>query len=306
MESTDQQALENNGQAQRDAVKEESEAVTAELAKLAQGLDVLDGQATHTGESGDQWRNDFAGGLLDGVQSQLDDAKQLANDKIAAAKQTLSDNNSKVKESVAKSEAGVAQGEQNRAGVEQDIADAQADAEKRKADALAKGKDAQQAESDAHHAVNNAQSRGDRDVQLAENKANQAQADAQGAKQNEGDRPDRQGVTGSGLSGNAHSVEGAGETDSHVNTDSQTNADGRFSEGLTEQEQEALEGATNAVNRLQINAGIRAKNSVSSMTSMFSETNSKSIVVPTKVSPEPERQEVTRRDVRISGVNLEV
>ncbi len=305
LESTDQQALENNGQAQRDAVQEESEAITAELTKLAQGLDVLDGQATHTGESGDQWRNEFASGLLAGVQIQLDDAKQLANGKIAEAKQTHADNQNKVKDAVAKSEAGVAKGEQNRAGAEQDIADAQADAEKRKADALAKGKDAQQAESDAHHAINNAQSRGDRDVELAENKANQAQADAQGAKQNEGDRPDRQGVTGSGLSGNAHSVEGAGETDSHVNTDSQTNADGRFSEGLTEQEQEALEGATNAVNRLQINAGIRAKNSVSSMTSMFSETNSKSIVVPTKVSPEPVRQEVTRRDVRISGVNLE-
>ncbi|EOW9300798.1 MARTX multifunctional-autoprocessing repeats-in-toxin holotoxin RtxA [Vibrio cholerae] len=305
LESTDQQALENNGQAQRDAVQEESEAITAELTKLAQGLDVLDGQATHTGESGDQWRNEFASGLLAGVQTQLDDAKQLANDKIAEAKQTHADNQNKVKDAVAKSEAGVAKGEQNRAGAEQDIADAQADAEKRKADALAKGKDAQQAESDAHHAVNNAQSCGDRDVQLAENKANQAQADAQGVKQNEGDRPDRQGVTGSGLSGNAHSVEGAGETDSHVNTDSQTNADGRFIEGLTEQEQEALEGATNAVNRLQINAGIRAKNSVSSMTSMFSETNSESIVVPTKVSPEPDRQEVTRRDVRISGVNLE-
>ncbi|MFG5039351.1 MARTX multifunctional-autoprocessing repeats-in-toxin holotoxin RtxA [Vibrio cholerae] len=305
LESTDQQALENNGQAQRDAVQEESEAITAELTKLAQGLDVLDGQATHTGESGDQWRNEFASGMLAGVQTQLDDAKQLANDKIAEAKQTHADNQNKVKDAVAKSEAGVAKGEQNRAGAEQDIADAQADSEKRKADALAKGKDAQQAESDAHHAVNNAQSRGDRDVQLAENKANQAQADAQGAKQNGGDRPDRQGVTGSGLSGNAHSVEGAGETDSHINTDSQTNADGRFSEGLTEQEQEALEGATNAVNRLQINAGIRAKNSVSSMTSMFSETNSKSIVVPTKVSPEPDRQEVTRRDVRISGVNLE-
>lgn len=305
LESTDQQALENNGQAQRDAVQEESEAITAELTKLAQGLDVLDSQATHTGESGDQWRNEFASGLLAGVQTQLDDAKQLANEKIAEAKQTHADNQNKVKDAVAKSEAGVAKGEQNRAGAEHDIADAQADAEKRKADALAKGKDAQQAESDAHYAVNNAQSRGDRDVQVAENKANQVQADAQGAKQNEGDRPDRQGVTGSGLSGNAHSVEGAGETDSHVKTDSQTNADGRFSEGLTEQEQEALEGATNAVNRLQINAGIRAKNSVSSMTSMFSETNSKSIVVPTKVSPEPDRQEVTRRDVRISGVNLE-
>ncbi len=300
LESTDQQALENNGQAQRDAVQEESEAITAELTKLAQGLDVLDSQATHTGESGDQWRNEFASGLLAGVQTQLDDAKQLANDKIAEAKQTHADNQNKVKDAVAKSEAGVAKGEQNRAGAEQDIADAQADAEKRKADALAKGKDAQQAESDAHHAVNNAQSRGDRDVQVAENKANQAQADAQGAKQNEGDRPDRQGVTGSGLSGNAHSVEGAGETDSHVKTDSQTNADGRFSEGLTEQEQEALEGVTNAVNRLQINAGIRAKNSGSTITTMFTEANTDSIVVPTTTS-----QDVVRKEIRISGVNLE-
>ncbi|TQP48402.1 MARTX multifunctional-autoprocessing repeats-in-toxin holotoxin RtxA [Vibrio cholerae] len=300
LESTDQQALGNNGQAQRDAVQEESEAITAELTKLAQGLDVLDSQATHTGESGDQWRNEFASGLLAGVQTQLDDAKQLVNGKIAEAKQTHADNQNKVKDAVAKSEAGVAKGEQNRAGAEQDIADAQADAEKRKADALAKGKDAQQAESDAHHAVNNAQSRGDRDVQLAENKANQAQADAQGAKQNEGDRPDRQGVTGSGLSGNAHSVEGAGETDSHVKTDSQTNADGRFIEGLTEQEQEALEGATNAVNRLQINAGIRAKNSGNTITSMFTEANTDSIVVPTTTS-----QDVVRKEIRISGVNLE-
>ncbi|EHU9516998.1 MARTX multifunctional-autoprocessing repeats-in-toxin holotoxin RtxA [Vibrio vulnificus] len=300
LESTDQQALGNNGQAQRDAVKEESEAVTAELTKLAQGLDVLDGQATHTGESGDQWRNDFADGLLDGVQSQLDDAKQLANDKIAAAKQTQSDNNSKVKESVAKSEAGVAQGEQNRAGAEQDIAEAKADAETRKADAVAKSNDAKQAESDAHSAANDAQSRGDRDAMNAENKANQAQNDAKGTKQNEGDRPDREGVAGSGLSGNAHSVEGAGETGSHVNTDGPTNADGRFSEGLSEQEQEALEGATNAVNRLQINAGIRGKNSGSTITSMFTETNSDSIVVPTTAS-----QDVVRQEIRISGVNLE-
>ncbi|HDZ9287591.1 TPA: MARTX multifunctional-autoprocessing repeats-in-toxin holotoxin RtxA [Vibrio cholerae] len=300
LESTDQQALGNNGQAQRDAVQEESEAITAELTKLAQGLDVLDGQATHTGESGDQWRNEFASGLLAGVQTQLDDAKQLANDKIAEAKQTHADNQNKVKDAVAKSEAGVAKGEQNQAGAEQDIADAQADAEKRKANALAKGKDAQQAESDAHSAASDAQLRADRDATNAENKANQAQNDAKATKQNEGDRPDREGVAGSGLSGNAHSVEGAGETGSHVNTDGPTNADGRFSEGLSEQEQEALEGATNAVNRLQINAGIRGKNSGSTITSMFTETNSDSIVVPTTAS-----QDVVRKEIRISGVNLE-
>ncbi|PQJ84991.1 MARTX multifunctional-autoprocessing repeats-in-toxin holotoxin RtxA [Aliivibrio sifiae] len=292
LESTDQQVLENNGQAQREAVREESEAVTAELTILAQGLDVLDGQATHTGESGDQWRNDFASGFLDGVQSQLDEAKQLANDKMAAAKQTQSDNNSKVKESVAKPEAGVAKGEQNRAGVEQDIADALVDA-------VAKINDAKQAESDAHSAANDAQSRGNLDAMNAENIVNQAQDDAKGIKQNEYDRPDRQSVAGSGLSGNAHRVEGAGETGSHVNTDSQTNADGRFSDGLTEQELEALEGATNAVNRLQINAGIRSKNSGSTITSMFTEVNADSIVVDTTAS-----QDVVRKEVRISGVNL--
>ncbi|GEM_PF-1358685 len=300
LESTDQQALENNGQAQRDVVKEESEAVTAELTELAQGLDVLDDKATHTGESGDQWRNNFAGGLLDGAQTQLDNAKQVSGEQIAAAKQTHSDNQNKVKDSVAQSEAGVAKGEQNLAGAEQDIADAKTDAEKRKADALAKGNNAKQAESDAHSAANDAQSRGDRDAMNAEHKANQVQNDAKGAKQNESDRPDRQGVAGSGLVGQAHSVKAAGAAGRHINADSQTNADGRFSEGLSEQELEALEGATNAVNRLQINAGIRAKNTGSSVTSMFTETNADSIVVPTTAS-----QDVSRKEIRISGVNLE-
>lgn len=300
LESTDQQALENNGQAQRDAVTEESKAITAELTELAQGLDVLDDKATHTGESGDQWRNNFASGLLDGVQTQLNNAKQVSGEQIAAAKQTHSDNQNKVKDSVAQSEAGVAKGEQNLAGAEQDIADAKTDAEKRKADALAKGNNAKQAESDAHSAANDAQSRGDRDAMNAEHKANQVQNDAKGAKQNESDRPDRQGVAGSGLAGQAHSVEVAGAAGRHINADSQTNADGRFSEGLSEQELEALEGATNAVNRLQINAGIRAKNTGSSVTSMFTETNADSIVVPTTAS-----QDVSRKEIRISGVNLE-
>ncbi|AGU57504.1 MARTX multifunctional-autoprocessing repeats-in-toxin holotoxin RtxA [Vibrio anguillarum] len=300
LESTDQQALENNGQAQRDAVKEESEAVTAELTELAQGLDVLDDRATHTGESGDQWRNNFAGGLLDGVQTQLDNAKQVSGEQIAAAKQTHADNQNKVKDSVAQSEAGVAKGEQNLAGAEQGIADAKTDAEKRKADALAKGNDAKEAESDAHSAANDAQSRGDRDAMNAEHKANQVQNDAKGAKQNESDRPDRQGVAGSGLVGQAHSVEAAGAAGRHINADSQTNADGRFSEGLSEQELEALEGATNAVNRLQINAGIRAKNTGSSVTSMFTETNADSIVVPTTAS-----QDVSCQEIHISRGDLE-
>lgn len=45
------------------------------------------------------------------------EAKQLVNDKMAATKQSQSDNNSKVKESVTKSEAAVEKSEQNRASV---------------------------------------------------------------------------------------------------------------------------------------------------------------------------------------------
>ncbi|WP_421346508.1 MARTX multifunctional-autoprocessing repeats-in-toxin holotoxin RtxA [Aeromonas veronii] len=300
LESTDQQALKNNGQAQQDAVKEESEVVTGELTKLAQGLDALDSQAPQTSESSNQWCNDFAGGLLQGVQAQLDNANQVSGKHIAVVKQRQADNNRQVKVSVAQSEAAVVKGEQNRAGAEQDITDAKVDAEKRKADALVKRNDAKQSESNAHNATKDAKSRGEHDVKMAQDKANQAKTDAQGAKLSEDHRPDRQGAAGSGLSGEAHSVEGAGETDSHVNAESKTSADGRFSKGLTEQEQEALDGALNAVNRLQINAGIRGQNRGSTITAMFTETKTDSIVVPTTVS-----RDVRRNEVRISGVNLE-
>ncbi|MGR5146438.1 MARTX multifunctional-autoprocessing repeats-in-toxin holotoxin RtxA [Photobacterium alginatilyticum] len=301
LESTDQQALENNGQSQRDAVKEESDAVTEELTSMTRGLDALDGHAEYQGESGDSWREHFAGGVLDGVQGQLDSAKDHSDEYLPQVLTALTDNQKKVQEAVASSEAGAAKGEQNRAGAEQDIVDAKADAEARKTEALSQQNRAEQAESEAHSASDDAQSRGERESYAAENKASQAQADAKGAKQSEGDRPDREGASGSGLSGKQYQGEAAGETASHVDADAQAQADGRFSEGLTDGEQEALEGATQAVNRLQINAGVRAKKTGSSITSMFTETNRGSIVVPEAA----ESHEVRRKEREASGVTLE-
>ncbi|GLT19406.1 hypothetical protein GCM10007938_31880 [Vibrio zhanjiangensis] len=300
LESTDQQALASNGQVQYDAMKDESEEVIAELTKVAKGLNTLDGQAIYTGESGDQWRDLFADGLLGNIQSKLDGAKQLANDKIAGAKQIQANNNSKVKATVAKSEAGVAKGEQNRTGADQDIADAKDDIERRKVDAFAKSNEAKQAESDAYKASNAAQSRGERDVLNAENKATQAQTDAKQAKQNEGDRPDREGAIGSGLSANGYTVEAGNETGSHVDGQSKVYGDGRFSEGLNEDEQGAFEEAMNAVNRLQISAGIRQKYSSRTITSMFTEINTDSIVLPTSAS-----QGENRKYIHLSGVKTD-
>lgn len=299
LESTDQEALESNGQAQRDAVNEESKAVTKDLTAMAQGLDALDNKAEYTGVSGDHWRDRFAGGLLKDVQTQLDNAKDVSGEQIADAKQAHKDNQKNVNDSVAKSEAGVAKGEDNRSSAEQDIADAKADADARKAEATTKTNEAKQAESNANNSARDAEERGNSDARNAENKANQAQADAKGSKQNESDRPDRQGASGSGLSNESHFTQSEETTSSDVDTVNPQSADGRFSEGLTDQEQEALDGAVQAVNRLQINAGIRSKNTGSSVTSLFTESNADSIVLPTTHS-----QDVARKEIRISGVNL--
>ncbi|MEZ8576948.1 MARTX multifunctional-autoprocessing repeats-in-toxin holotoxin RtxA, partial [Vibrio splendidus] len=300
LESTDQEALESNGQAQRDAVNEESEAVTKDLTAMAQGLDVLDNKAEYTGVSGDHWRDRFAGGLLKDVQTQLDNAKDVSGEQIADAKQAHQDNQKNVNDSVAKSEAGVAKGEDNRSSAEQDIADAKADADARKAETTTKTNEAKQAESNANNSARDAEERGNSDARNAENKANQAQADAKGSKQNESDRPDRQGASGSGLSNESHFTQSEETTSSDVDTINPQDADGRFSEGLTDQEQEALDGAVQAVNRLQINAGIRSKNTGSSVTSLFTKSNADSIVLPTTHS-----QDVARKEIRISGVNLQ-
>ncbi|MEZ9654411.1 MARTX multifunctional-autoprocessing repeats-in-toxin holotoxin RtxA [Vibrio splendidus] len=300
LESTDQKALENNGRAQRDAVNEESEAVTKDLTAMAQGLKVLDDKAKYMGESGDHWRERFAGGLLDDVQTQLDKAKEVSGKQITAAKKSYEDSQKNVKDSVAKSEAGVAKGEQNRAGAEQDIANAKADADARKAEATTKTNEAKQAELNANDAARDAEARGHSDARNAENKASQAKADAKGSKQNENDRPDRQGASGSGLSNANHSIQNEETISSDVDTVNPQGADGRFSEGLTDQEQEALDGAVQAVNRLQINAGVRSKNTGSSITSLFTESNADSIIVSDRAS-----QDVNRKDIRISGVGLE-
>ncbi|MEZ8321697.1 hypothetical protein AB6C72_25190, partial [Vibrio splendidus] len=291
LESTDQEALESNGQAQRDAVNEESEAVTKDLTAMAQGLDVLDNKAEYTGVSGDHWRDRFAGGLLKDVQTQLDNAKDVSGEQIADAKQAHKDNQKNVNDSVAKSEAGVAKGEDNRSSAEQDIADAKADADARKAEATTKTNEAKQAESNANNSARDAEERGNSDARNAENKAHQAQADAKGSKQNESDRPDRQGASGSGLSNESHFTQSEETTISDVDTVNPQSADGRFSEGLTDQEQEALDGAVQAVNRLQINAGIRSKNTGSSVTSLFTESNADSIVLPTTHSQDVARKE---------------
>jgi len=301
LEATDQNALKTNGQAEREALAAEQRDITKELTDLTQGLDALDGQDNYQGESGDSWRDNFAGGILDNVQSKLNDAKSNSNEQLDKAAQQNKKNQQDTQAAVAKSESGVAKGEENQANAQQDINDAKASANSRQDEALVKQQDALQAKTNANADTNQAQQRGEQDSSAAQNKSSQAQADAKGTKQDEDDKPDRNGASGSGLSGKAYEAQAAAENTSHVDAHSEAAADGRYSEGLTEQELEALEGAKEAVNRLQINAGVRIKNVGSSVTDKFSNAISDKPMVSDVVAS----GEVRRNEQQISGVNLQ-
>ncbi|WP_434525443.1 MARTX multifunctional-autoprocessing repeats-in-toxin holotoxin RtxA [Photorhabdus asymbiotica] len=255
LRSTDQTVLNTNGQVQRDAVKEESQAITNELISMTQGLDVLSDYANYYGESGDQWRNQFAVGFLGNVQDKLDDTKHLAQEKIVNAEQIVAGNNQEVKKAVAKSEVGVAQSEQHRASVKQDIAKARIRAELRKKEAFSQ--QAEKAANDANIAYQKAEKQGKRDIAVAEDKVAQARTDAQSVKQSDNAKPQRAGASGSGLSGKAYQSAEMVETGNHANPESVVHADGRFSIGLTEQDLDILKEAKGAINRLQINANFR-------------------------------------------------
>ncbi|SGY96223.1 Autotransporter adhesin [Moritella viscosa] len=302
LEATDQSALETNGQAEREALVAEQEDITKELTDMTKGLDALDGQANYQGESGERWREHFAGGILDNVQSKLDDAKSHSNEQLEKAAQKNKQNQLNVQDAVAKSEAGVAKGEEKKANVQQDIDDAKTKANLRKDEALVKEQEAQQAATKANADSNKAQKRGEQDSAAAQNKSSQAQADAKAAKQDKDETPNRDGASGSGLSGKAYEAQEVAESTGHVDADFEVAADGRFSEGLTEQEQKAIEGATLAVNRLTINARSHGSKSAAFITEMFSNNGTKAIEATKTVNS----QEVHRKEVQISGIQQDV
>ncbi|OCA54794.1 MARTX multifunctional-autoprocessing repeats-in-toxin holotoxin RtxA [Photorhabdus namnaonensis] len=253
LESTDQAALNTNGQAQRDAIKEESQAVTDELLSMTQGLDALNDFDSYQGKSGDQWRNQFAAGFLNHVQSKLDNTKTDAQRALVNVRQNISDDQQKAKKAIAQSEAGIAKSEQHRIGVQQDMIDAHKKVELREKEALLQQRQAERAKSNASVAYLEAENRGKRDIAVAEEKVVQAQTDAKSAKQSDNVKPQRIGALGSGLPGEAYQSTAMPETSSHVNPEFVAQADGRFSAGLIEEDLTILKDAENMINRLQVN-----------------------------------------------------
>ncbi|OWO84700.1 hypothetical protein B5C26_02620 [Photorhabdus luminescens] len=255
LESTDQNALNTNGEEQRNAVKEESQSVTDELLTMMQGLDRLESDVNYNGPSGEKWRDRFADGLLNRVQDKLQATRFAAQQQLDNAQRIIVANQQELKKAVAKSETGAVKSEQYHADANQDIENAQIKTAWRKEEALSQQQRAEQAKDDANTAYQNVNNRGKRDITEAENKAAQAQADAKGAKQSEHAKPERVGANGSGLVGEAYKPKINIETGSQIHPESVVYADGRFSQGLDKEERQTLESIEQAVNHLQRNAG---------------------------------------------------
>ncbi|OTA18699.1 RTX cytotoxin [Xenorhabdus beddingii] len=267
LEATDLDALHASGQVQRDAIKEESQAVTNELMAQAKGLEALDGYATYEGESGQQWRDQFGGELLERVQTDLDKAKETAQSSLDHAQTAAAARLGDLRDAVAKSEAGRLNAEQHHQNAGRDVEEARIQAENRKKEAISYQQRAEQAEREGQSAVQKAEQRGQHEVSAANHKAAQVQNDAKGSKLDDNHKPARTGATSSGLSGQAYvsgysdNIEHAEKSKSHINPESVVQADGSFRKGWRHLDEDLNElgNAKDALNRLQVNAGIRAK-----------------------------------------------
>nr|WP_237146638.1 MARTX multifunctional-autoprocessing repeats-in-toxin holotoxin RtxA [Photorhabdus laumondii] len=299
LESTDQAALNRSGLAQRNAIEAEAQAEADKLVSMTQGLVELDDHAGYSGQSGDPWRNPFAAKFLSYIQDESNYAKFIAQKRLAYSRQVIADNQQQIEKAVAKSEVGVAQSEQHHAGAKQDIAAAQQKAALRKEEVLLQQQRAQEAENDANIAYQEEQDRGKRDIAAAENKIAQVQIDAKVAKQSDA-RPDRAGAKGSGLAGKAYESTGAGETGSHIDPEFVPEAEKKFYKELTEEELQALESAEQAVEHLQIMAGIHAENTGVLMASALAEGQSDDSVMPASNRSD----EFVIIEPQISGINL--
>ncbi|MBD2813618.1 MARTX multifunctional-autoprocessing repeats-in-toxin holotoxin RtxA [Xenorhabdus sp. Flor] len=330
LENTDLDALETNGQSQRDSINDEAQAITKELMAKTKGLEALNDHATHHGQSGSQWRDQFADGLLGNLQSQLNSAKETAQQQLEHSQQASSERLGDIKDAVTKSESGVLNGEQNHQQSLQDIEKTRADIELREQEAIARMKRAEQAAHDGKSAVQKAEQRGQHAVSAAEIKTAQVQSDAKGAKLDGNSLPNRTQATGGGLSvkGQSATTGKAFETtvenhtekaNSHIDSDSFVETEEELSMELQylEEDLNELNDAKEALDRLQINAGVRIKkrhthlNAQGEETAQPSADSNVSVNIPVNTSIDTSAGSIAdmpvnsvRKEQKISGLDL--
>ncbi|MCP1267011.1 MARTX multifunctional-autoprocessing repeats-in-toxin holotoxin RtxA [Aeromonas hydrophila] len=261
LEATDQHKLAQNGQDQRAAIEAEAREMTAQLDTLARRFEQVRASDAASEASGQHWRTGFADRLLSTVQEDLDDAGNTAGTAIEEARSRHEAQHQQLDTALAKSKTGQQRSEQLQGDAEAASQHRAAQAEQRRLDALAREGEATSRQQQGEASASQAQLAGEQAASQAGLQANQAKQNAASLKQS-GDKPNRQGAQPGQPSVTAQPLPQAGELDvpaiGTVSAPDEVQPSAiDTATGLSEQEQSALGGALAAVNRLQINAGIR-------------------------------------------------
>lgn len=261
LEATDQHKLAQNGQDQRAAIEAESREMTAQLDTLARRFEQVRASDAASEPSGQHWRTGFADRLLSTVQEDLDDAGNTAGTAIEEARSRHEAQHQQLDTALAKSKTGQQRSEQLQGDAEAAGQHRAAQAEQRRLDALARQGEATSRQQQGEASASQAQLAGEQAASQAGLQANQAKQNAASLKQS-GDKPTRQGVQSGPSTAAGQPLLQTGELDvpavgTLLAPDEVPPSAIDTATGLSEQEQSAIDGVLAAVNRLQINAGIR-------------------------------------------------
>ncbi|WP_339010108.1 MARTX multifunctional-autoprocessing repeats-in-toxin holotoxin RtxA [Aeromonas popoffii] len=264
LDATDEGKLATNGQAQRTAIEAEARDITAQLDTLARQFEPLKQPEAATIPSGQHWRHGFADRLLTDLQGDLEKASGTAGEAIADARSRREQQSQQVDAALAQSKSGQQRSEQLQGEARAQGQSRTEQAEQRRLDALTRDADARQRQQEGESSASKAQAAGEQASSQASQQATQARQNAASLKQS-GDKPSHQGVNNGQSPIAAPRLPQAGELDvpnaTGLSTDAAASAQPSAidaANGVSEQEQSALDGALAAVNRLQINAGLRA------------------------------------------------
>ncbi|WP_378080511.1 MARTX multifunctional-autoprocessing repeats-in-toxin holotoxin RtxA [Aeromonas bestiarum] len=263
LEATDEGKLAENGQDQRGVIEAEARDMTAQLDTLARQFEQLKQPEAATIPSGQHWRNGFADRLLTDTQEDLEEASGTAGEAIADAKTRREQQSQQVDAALTQSKSGQQRSEQLQGEALAQGQSRTEQAEQRRLDALTREADARQRQQEGESSASQAQAAGEQASSQASQQATQARQNAASLKQS-GDKPSRQDAHDGQILVAAPRLPQTGELDAPDAAGLSTYAAAGAqpsaidaANGLSEQEQSALDGALAAVNRLQINAGSR-------------------------------------------------
>ncbi|MEN7431169.1 MARTX multifunctional-autoprocessing repeats-in-toxin holotoxin RtxA [Chromobacterium sp. TRC.1.1.SA] len=261
LEASDEQQLSRNGDWLRGALNKEAEDATSRLHQMRQGLDAA-GAKDYQGGSGQTWRDRFASNLPAEAQEQLEKSQTAASGALQQLDDQHQRQQAKHQDAVQKSEQGRQRSEEARQQGRDHVQEAVAngDTQGRQAQTQQQGATARQDQ--ARQDVAQARQEGEQAESGSRQKVGQAQSDAKSLKQQGDGKPERdvRRATGEASPPPRDIADEPDEAVEHDGGDELDNdVDLEASTGLTESELAGLSGAKAAVNRLQINAGVRGR-----------------------------------------------